>query len=186
MLWRLDERGVDVGNRWTELAGISATRIHGHGLIFPDMHFMLALEAAGDTSGRRRIAALAGGSSVVQPGVTQSRVIDNVGLALAKAISPPGIAATTTASWSICCRCATRCPPLGGSHAQRDLFHQILIAATLRAPRPALARALLGERTRLKPENAWSWQRYAEALKATGDDGAARAASDQARALLTA
>ena len=77
-------------------------------------------------------------------------------------------------------------PIIGGSHAQRDLFHQILIAAALRAPRPAVARALLGERTRLKPENAWSWQRYAQALKATGDDAAARVASDQARALLAA
>ena len=184
MLWRLDERGVDVGSRWTELAEISATRIHGHGLIFPDMHFMLALEAAGDTTGGDGLlrSLEAAGSAA---GVTQSRVIDNVGLALAKAI----------AAWyrgdykgvvELLLPVRYSLPALGGSHAQRDLFHQILIAAALRAPLPALARALLGERTRLKPENAWSWRRYAEALRATGDDGAARAASDQARALLAA
>jgi predicted Zn-dependent protease len=77
-------------------------------------------------------------------------------------------------------------PDIGGSHAQRDLFHQILIAAALRAPCPALARALLGERTRLKPNNAWTWQRYAEALEAVGDQKAAAEAAAQARSLLAA
>ena len=49
-----------------------------------------------------------------------------------------------------------------------------------------LARALLGERTRLKPGNAWTWQRYAQALEAVGDDGAARGAAGQACTLLAA
>jgi tetratricopeptide (TPR) repeat protein len=184
MLWRLGERGVDVGDRWTELAQISATRIHGHGLVFPDMHFMMALEAAGDSvngNGLVRSLQAAGGKA----GVTQAQVIDNVGLALAKAIAAwyrgdyHGVVEhLLPVRYSL--------PDIGGSHAQRDLFHQILIAASLRAPRPALARALLGERTRLKPENAWTWQRYAQALKATGDDAAARTASDRARVLLAA
>jgi hypothetical protein len=182
MLWRLAERGVDVGDRWAELADISATRIDGHGLVFPDMHFMMALEAAGDSvNGDAMLRSLeaAGGTA----GVTQARVIDTVGLALAKAIAAwyrgdyHGVVEhLLPVRYSL--------PDIGGSHAQRDLFHQILIAAALRAPRPALARALLGERARLKAENAWTWQRYAQALKAAGDDGAARAASEQARALL--
>ena len=184
MLWRLDERGVDVGNRWVELAEISATRLHGHGLIFPDMHFMMALEATGDTrNGDAMLRSLE--SAGATPGVTEAEVIDKVGLALAKAIAAwyrgdyDGVVERLLpVRYSL--------PAIGGSHAQRDLFHQILIAAALRTPRPAVARALLGERTRLKPENAWSWQRYAQALKATGDDAAARVASDQARALLAA
>jgi predicted Zn-dependent protease len=77
-------------------------------------------------------------------------------------------------------------PEIGGSQAQRDLFHQILIAAALRAPRPALARALLAERTRLKPNNAWTWQRYADALEAAGDEKAAGEAAAQARSVLAA
>ena len=184
MLWRLDERGVDVGDRWMELADISATRIHGHGLIFPDMHFMMALEAAGDTtSGDALLHSLQALSGT--PGVTQAQVLDEVGLALAKAIAAwyrgdyNGVVEyLLPVRYSL--------PAIGGSHAQRDLFHQILIAAALRAPRPELARALLGERTRLKPENAWSWQRYARALTAAGDDAAARVASQRAGALLAA
>jgi tetratricopeptide (TPR) repeat protein len=184
MLWRLEERGVHVGDRWKELADVSATRIDGHGLIFPDMHFMMALEAAGDTdNGDAMLRSLAAASG--QIGVTQARVIDNVGFALAKAI----------AAWyrgnyndvvEILLPIRYALPDIGGSHAQRDLFHQILIAAALRAPLPKLARALLGERMRLKPGNAWTWQRYAQALDAVGDHAAAREASEQARSVLAA
>jgi tetratricopeptide (TPR) repeat protein len=184
MLWRLEERGVDVGDRWKELAEISATRIDGHGLVFPDMHFMMALAAAGDSvhaEGMLRSLEEAGGAA----GVTQARVIEGVGLELARAIAAwyrgdyDGVVERLLPiRYSL--------PDIGGSHAQRDLFHQILIAAALRAPRPAVARALLAERTQLKPDNAWTWQRYAEALDAAGDQAASRAASERARSLLAA
>lgn len=184
MLWRLEERGVDVGRRWKELADISATRIGGHGLIFPDVHFMMALEAAGDSGkGEDMLRSLqaAGGST----GVTQSRVIDTVGLAIANAIAAwyrrdydDVIESLLPIRYSL--------SALGGSHAQRDLFHQILIAAALRAPRPSLARALLAERARLKPDSPWTWQRYGEALEAAGDRDAAREAAARAEALLAA
>jgi hypothetical protein len=38
----------------------------------------------------------------------------------------------------------------------------------------------------LKPNNAWTWQRYAEALEAVGDQKAAGEAAAQARSLLAA
>jgi tetratricopeptide (TPR) repeat protein len=184
MLWRLEERGVDVGRRWRELADISATRIGGHLLIFPDVHFVLALEAAGDSEKGEdmlRSLAAAGGST----GVTQSRVVDTVGLAIADAIAAwyrrdydGVIESLLPIRYGM--------SDLGGSHAQRDLFHQILIAATLRAPRPSLARALLAERVRLKPDNPWTWQRYGEALAAAGDRDGARDAAARAEALLAA
>lgn len=184
MLWRLEERGVDVGHRWQELAEISATRIDGHGLIFPDMHFMLALVAAGDSDnadGMLRSLEQAGNA----PGVTQARVIEDVGLELARAMAAwyrgdyHGVVGhLLPIRYSL--------PDIGGSHAQRDLFHQILIAAALRAPRPTLARALLAERTRLKPDNAWTWQRYAEALDAVGDQASAHSATERARSVLAA
>lgn len=184
MLWRLEERGVAVGERWKELADISATRIGGHGLVFPDMHFMLALEAAGDAGKSEdmlRSLQAAGAAS----GVTQARVIDSVGIAIANAIAAwyrrdydGVIESLLPIRYSL--------SAIGGSHAQRDLFHQFLIAAALRAPRPTLARALLAERTRLRPDNAWTWQRYGEALEAAGDHDAAREAAARARTLLAA
>ncbi len=184
MLWRLEERGVDVGDRWKELAELSATRIDGHGLVFPDMHFMMALEAAADTeNGDAMLRSLEDLSGT--PGVTQARVIEDVALALARAVAAwyrgdyqAVVEQLLPVRYAIAA--------IGGSHAQRDLFHQMLIAAALRAPRPALARALLSERTRLKPRNAWTWQRYADALGALGDRAGAREAARQARALLAA
>ena len=46
---------------------------------------------------------------------------------------------------------------MGGSHAQRDLFAQTLIAAAMAAERWPLARALLAERVALKPASRRSW-----------------------------
>ena len=79
MLWRLEERGVDVGARWGELAERSETRIDDHLLIFADAHFYLALAAAGSADAADRM--LASMSDV--PGgdhVTAARVARHVGL----------------------------------------------------------------------------------------------------------
>ncbi len=59
---------------------------------------------------------------------------------------------------------------MGGSHAQRDLFAQTLIAAAMAAERWPLARALLAERVALKPASRRSWARYAEVLQRLGDE----------------
>jgi len=58
---------------------------------------------------------------------------------------------------------------IGGSHAQRDLFTQTLIAAALADKRWPLARALLAERVALKPASAPSWRQYAKVLEKLGD-----------------
>ena len=49
---------------------------------------------------------------------------------------------------------------IGGSHAQRDLFNQTLIAAALGAGRRKLARALLAERLALKPNSRRTQRAY--------------------------
>jgi len=38
MLWRLEERGVDVGDRWNELAERCEARTSEHQMVFPDVH----------------------------------------------------------------------------------------------------------------------------------------------------
>ena len=47
MLWRLEERGVDVGDRWNELAERCETRSSDHQMVFPDVHYLLAIAAGG-------------------------------------------------------------------------------------------------------------------------------------------
>ena len=65
---------------------------------------------------------------------------------------------------------------VGGSHAQRDLFEQLLIDAACRARRLPLADELLAERTTKRPRNIWGWRQYARVLDALGASGAAAAA----------
>jgi hypothetical protein len=69
---------------------------------------------------------------------------------------------------------------LGGSHAQRDVFHLMLLEAALRAGRFDLARTLAGERVILRPHSHGSWLKYAEALEGAGDMAAAEAARARA------
>jgi hypothetical protein len=68
----------------------------------------------------------------------------------------------------------------GGSHAQRDLIHLTLVEAALRAGQGKLARALVAERTQLKPSSPFNWQLTARVLELKGDVGAAAKAMENA------
>jgi hypothetical protein len=64
---------------------------------------------------------------------------------------------------------------IGGSHAQRDLFDQLLIDAAIRGHRLDVAAELLAERTASRPHNIWGWKEYAATLDALGAGAAAAA-----------
>ncbi len=64
----------------------------------------------------------------------------------------------------------------GGSHAQRDIFHQILLEAAIRDGRLPLARALAAERITLKPESRGNWAKHLTVLEIMGDTAATQAA----------
>jgi hypothetical protein len=75
-----------------------------------------------------------------------------------------------------------RWPVVGASHAQRDVFTLLLIAAAEKSGRAGLARALLAERVELKPHSVASWQHYGAALDKAGDPSAAIARERAGRA----
>lgn len=182
LLWRLEERGVDVGDRWNELADRCEARINEHLLMFPDVHFAMALAAGGREPALREMQASLQ-AMVGDPDVTQSMVAGAVGLPLCEAVEA-WFAGDYGAVVERIEPLRYALPVLGGSHAQRDLFHQMLIASTARAGRPELGRALLCERTALRPGNPWSWKRYADALDAVEDEEGAMQARDEAARLL--
>jgi DNA-binding GntR family transcriptional regulator len=64
---------------------------------------------------------------------------------------------------------------IGASHAQRDLFEQLLIDAAWRDRRFHVALDLLADRTGRRPGNVWGWKHYAAVLDALGSGEAARA-----------
>ena len=183
MLWRLEERGVDVGDRWNELSERCESRTSDHQLVFPDVHYMLALAAAGRDDAVERMLdsmrAFAGGSA------TEQTVMRSAGVALGEAIAH-WYRGDYAAVVDVLAPVRYRLPLIGGSHAQRDLFHQLLIAAALACGRHETARTLLSERAARKPRNPWTWKRYAQAMAALDDEEGAFQARETAVRLLAA
>ena len=70
--------------------------------------------------------------------------------------------------------------PMGGSHTQRDVFHQLLLEAAIAAGRLDTARALAAERVTLRPASRHNWQRYAHVLERLGEHAAAAMALGRA------
>lgn len=159
LLMRLELAGVDVGDRWRTLAALAEQRIDDHVLPFTDAHFMLALTGAHRLDAARsyldsleRFAA--GGSEPAQ--ITATHTVPVAKALLAYADGRYGDAADRLLALR------HDLGPLGGSHAQQDVFHQILIDAAMRAGRPELARSLLAERMVLRPGSDWARERLRE------------------------
>jgi hypothetical protein len=145
MLWRLEHLGIKVGARWRELADRAEARIGDHLLIFTLPHYMMALaaderdEAAAlmlDTmrdfakSGEETVAPIVGAVAVPLCAAVQAHRRGEHARVLALVLPV-----------------MNRIVELGGSHAQRDVFNQLLIDSAVRSGRLDLARKLLGPTT---------------------------------------
>ena len=181
LLWRLQLRSANVGERWQKLAASWEPLAEHSYYAFNDAHAVMAFAAAGRSElVQRTIAAMerkAAGSD------TNAMMTRDVGLPLARAVAAfaAGRYGDTIALLQPIRTIANR---FGGSHAQRDLIHLTLVEASLRARHNRLARALIAERTQLKPSSPFNWQLTARSMDLNGDTaGAARALeSAEARA----
>lgn len=147
LLVRLELEGVQVGDRWLELADLAETRSDDGCLAFADLHYMLAL--SGD---KRHDAAARLVARVAKTGAQAGEfagVMHNPGLAAAE-----GLAAFGEARFDEAFKQLAAAQPhfqkMGGSHAQRDVFERVTIDAALRAGYLADAERLLMERTALR------------------------------------
>jgi tetratricopeptide (TPR) repeat protein len=142
LLWRLEHLGVKVGRRWHELADHAEARIGDHLLIFTLPHYMMALaaderdEAAAALLDTMRAFAAAGEGTVAP-------IVGEVAVPLCAAVQAHrrGEHARVLA---LVLPIMDRIWQLGGSHAQRDVFSQLLIDSAVRSGRRDLARKLLG------------------------------------------
>jgi tetratricopeptide (TPR) repeat protein len=149
LLWRLELAGADVGERWAPLAKQWLTHVDDHVLVFNDLHLALAVSRAKNGEGVRRLRRSL--DHYERDGVGDNRdVTVDVGrrlvdaaLAFAEGEYKHVIDLILPVRYKVI--------RIGGSHAQRDLVTQTLIAAAERAGETNLARALLAERLASRP-----------------------------------
>ena len=180
LLKRIEMGGVDVGERWRALAVHSEKRIHDHMLPFRDAHFSLALAANGNFDvARKHVESMAAFSA--QGEGWRAEATRDVLIPLCEgmiAYEAGDYDKAIDLIWPLRHDIMT----IGGSHAQRDLFAQIMCDAAVRSSRKSVARSLLSERVRNRSTRQRNWQAYADVLAALGETERANVARQQAAA----
>ena len=184
LLWRLHLMGIDVGDRWRELADAWEPLAEDAYYAFNDMHAAMAFVGDGrDGAGAKALAAqqrlLAAANGTAGDNVMMTR---DVGYPACQAIAAFGRGDHGAAVEALL-PIRYHAQRFGGSHAQRDVMAQTLIEAALRDRQFSLARALLAERTALRSTSPHSWTLTARACDGLGDATGPTAARDRAGAL---
>ena len=158
--------------------------MHDHMLPFRDAHFCLALAANGNFDvARRHIESM--DESAGRDQGWRAQVTRNVLIPLCEgmvAYEKGNYAHASDLLWTV----RNEVVAIGGSHAQRDLFAQIVCDAAVRARDLPVARSLLSERVLSRGTHKGNWLGYADVLAELGEGGRAEAARRQAEAALEA
>jgi tetratricopeptide (TPR) repeat protein len=161
LLWRLELAGVDVGDRWRPVAEAWMRHVDDHVSAFNDLHLALAAARSPDASDARRVRVSLDAYRRLGAG-DNHRVTVEVGRALVDGMLAFG-AGDHSAAIDALSAARNEAIRIGGSHAQRDIVAQTLIAAAERSGRWRLARALLAERAAIRPTErvkaAYEWAR---------------------------
>ncbi|MEX2222351.1 MAG: hypothetical protein WEG40_11200 [Candidatus Rokuibacteriota bacterium] len=153
LAWRLDLFGHADPRRWTQLGEAARRWIEMPLLLFHDLHVGMALSAAGDgVAADQHLERL------------RARGQKSKNATLPEVVVPllEGLHAFARGDYA---RCVARIEPLeprivevGGSHAQREVFHDTLLAAALRAQMPERAISLLERRLAKRPNPGRFWE----------------------------
>jgi hypothetical protein len=172
MLWRLHLRGIDVGDRWREIADLWERRGGEGYYAFNDVHAMMAFVAEGRAAAIENV--LTALRTAVRGSGTNAMMSREVGLPVAEALVAFGRDDHDQVI-ELLSPVRTIAQRFGGSNAQRDLLHLTLLEAALCSRRGALACALAAERTALKPASPTARSLMARALQLGHTAGAATA-----------
>jgi tetratricopeptide (TPR) repeat protein len=135
MLFRLGRHGVDVGDRWEELADQAEARIGDCLSAFTLPHWMMALAATGrEGAAHRMLEAMRGANA--EP------LIQEVALPVTEAVLAHGQGRYADAV-ALMRPVLGEMPRLGGSHAQQDVLEQLFLDAALKAGAIGDARTLV-------------------------------------------
>jgi tetratricopeptide (TPR) repeat protein len=148
MLWRLMLRGLDVTERWRELAAVWQARGGEGYYAFNDVHALMAYLGAGDAHAAR--ALIEAMEAAAQGSGTNAMMTREVGLPVAHALRS-FVQEDYGRTVELLRDLRLVAHRFGGSHAQRDVLVLTLIEAALRDGARNLAKALTAERLALKP-----------------------------------
>jgi tetratricopeptide (TPR) repeat protein len=149
LLWRLELAGVDVGDRWGPVARAWRPHVDDHVLAFNDLHAALAAARSPDPDDATRLRRLL--DAYVRDRRGHNRAVTaEVGRRLVEGMLHYGACDDAKAIEAIL-PVRYEAHRIGGSHAQRDIITLTLIAAAERSGQWRLARALLAERSAIRP-----------------------------------
>jgi tetratricopeptide (TPR) repeat protein len=153
LLWRLHLLGTDVESRCTAMLDAWALDDgHAGHYAFNDVHAVIAMLGAGAVHRAESWVARCAERALAAEDARRSNhaMAREVGLPLMRgllALTRGDADGAAEQIWPV----RTRAARFGGSHAQRDLIDQTLLAAAAQGNRRSLGRALLNERTMAKP-----------------------------------
>ena len=149
MLWRLELRGIDVGNRWGPVADKVAARELEHLQPFLDLHYIFALARAGRVPDVEHfLDSMSRHADQLDEAVAP--IWQNIALPAAKAIAHYASDQSQRA-YPLMKEVMPHLQAIGGSHAQRDVFVQTWIDVLMRSERCGEAAPLLAERVKARP-----------------------------------
>jgi tetratricopeptide (TPR) repeat protein len=168
--WRLDLFGRADKRRWQHLGPAARGWLDVPLLLFHDLHVGMALAASGDWR-----------AAEVQLGRLRERARKTRNATLPEVVIPllQGLHAFARGDFAgAVARIApveARIVEVGGSNTQRELFHDTLLAAALRAGEPERAQALLARRLAQRPRPGHYWEEQGRVALAGSQRGAAPA-----------
>ena len=164
LLQRLELRGVDVGDRWAAIAELARPRIGNHASPFTSAHCALALAAAGDDADADELVRQMRAFVAENPNALAPRY--------ALAALPAGEAAVAYRRGDhgrvidLLMPAHRNLWQMGGSHAQRDLFFQLLADSARKLDRRDILRTLFDDFEAIGLEHAAERSSYADAMAA--------------------
>jgi tetratricopeptide (TPR) repeat protein len=181
LLARLELRGVDVGERWADVAAYLEPRLHEHFSAFLDLHYLYGLARAGKQSAvTEMLASLEDHAEQARPNEREAWADGAVPAAHGLAAYAKGDVAEAA---RLLGRGAPHLPAIGGSIAQRSLFGAIHLDALIKSGWNDAALAILQACDRERPTVPWTKRALGQLYRRVGRTEQALAAEYQAEQL---
>jgi tetratricopeptide (TPR) repeat protein len=140
MLFRLERQGIDVGDRWIEIADKAEQRIGDCLSVFTLPHWMMALAATGREDVARRM--LAGMQAYAEGGQSNAPVVKQIAIPISNAVLAHR-RGEYSAALDLMRSIIAETQRMGGSHAQHDVLKQLFLDCAMHAGQPDDIRLVL-------------------------------------------